>query len=88
MGNYKIIGICLLSFAIIFITAIAIKGAGRFIFKSILNMIMGIVLLIGLNWCGKYLGFTLSLNFVNAFVIGFLGIPGFGLIIALQYILK
>ncbi len=88
MGDYRIIGICLLSFAIIFITAIAIKGAGKFIFKSILNLVIGVVLLIALNWCGKYLGFELPLNFVNAILIGFLGVPGFGLIIALQCILK
>ena len=50
----------------------------RFIFKLLLNTALGFVGEIGL---------TLSLSLVNALVVGFLGIPGVLLLLAIHFFL-
>ena len=37
---------------------------------------------------GQALGVTLGVNLVNALVLGLLGVPGFGLLLMLQWVLK
>ena len=37
---------------------------------------------------GRALGLTLGVNLVNALVLGLLGVPGFGLLLLLQWVLR
>lgn len=37
---------------------------------------------------GGFIGVSLGVNWVNALVLGLLGIPGFGLLLMLQWVLK
>ena len=48
----------------------------RFIFKLLINTVLGFVLLWLINFFGAGLGITLELTLLNALVVGFLGIPG------------
>ena len=59
----------------------------RLVLKLLINTVMGFALLWLINFFGGELGIELSLTLVNALVVGFLGIPGVLLLLALHYFL-
>ncbi|MBQ3482538.1 MAG: pro-sigmaK processing inhibitor BofA family protein [Oscillospiraceae bacterium] len=59
----------------------------RFIFKLLINTVLGFVLLWLINFFGAGLGITLELTLLNALVVGFLGIPGVLLLLAIHFLL-
>ena len=59
----------------------------RFIFKLLINSVLGFVLLWLINFFGAGLGITLELTLLNALVVGFLGIPGVLLLLAIHFLL-
>lgn len=44
--------------------------------KLILNGAIGVILLLLVNYLGKYVGITIQINAVTALIAGFLGVPG------------
>ncbi|MCB2291859.1 pro-sigmaK processing inhibitor BofA family protein [Clostridium sp. CS001] len=44
--------------------------------KLILNGILGVLLLLLVNFAGQYIGITIQINAVTALIAGFLGVPG------------
>ena len=56
----------------------------KLIFKLLLNMISGLVLLFVFNFIGGYFDFALGINELNALVAGILGIPGVILLVLVQ----
>ena len=59
----------------------------RFIFKLLINTVLGFVLLWLINFFGGGLGISLELGVWNALVVGFLGIPGVLLLLAIHYLI-
>ena len=59
----------------------------RFIIKLIINTVLGFVLLWLVNFFGGSFGIELELTLLNALIVGFLGIPGVLLILALHFLL-
>ena len=55
----------------------------RWIFKLLLNAAFGFVLLFLVNFFGDPVGIYIGVNFVNALVAGFLGVPGVILLVLL-----
>ena len=47
----------------------------------------GLGVLWALNWAGGWLGLHLGVNLLNALVLGLLGAPGFGLLVALDWVM-
>ncbi len=37
---------------------------------------------------GQFIGVSLGVNLVNALILGVLGVPGFGLLLMLQWVLR
>ena len=58
----------------------------RWIFKLLLNAAFGFVLLFLVNFFGDPVGIYIGVNFVNALVAGFLGVPGVILLVVLQFL--
>lgn len=48
----------------------------------------GLAALALLNPLGQLLGVSLGVNWLNALVLGLLGVPGFGLLLMLQWLLQ
>jgi len=46
------------------------------IIKMVMNIIVGGLLLIVVNYIGANFGFTIPINWITAFIVGILGIPG------------
>lgn len=59
----------------------------KYLFKLIVNSIIGGVLLLIVNFLGGFIGIYVGINPVTALIAGFLGVPGVILLIVLQYIL-
>lgn len=49
---------------------------------------LGLAVLACLQQLGGLFGVTLGVNWVNALILGALGVPGFGLLLMLQWALK
>ncbi len=49
---------------------------------------VGLAVLALFSQIGSLIGVHLGVNLVNALVLGFLGLPGFGLLLMLQWILR
>ena len=54
--------------------------------KLVFNTLLGFGCLIAADIFGAYIGLTLGVNFINAIVVGILGIPGFALLILLRWL--
>ncbi len=59
----------------------------KYLWKLILNGILGGLLLVAINLIGGIFGVTLAINPITALISGFLGIPGVALLFLLQIIL-
>ncbi len=60
----------------------------RWAFKAALNTALGFVGLFLFNLIGQSFGLSLGLNLLNAAVIGVLGLPGFELLLMLQWLFR
>lgn len=56
----------------------------KFILKLFANAILGGLALIIINFIGQHFGFHIDLNFVTAFIVGVLGLPGIAVLFILQ----
>ncbi len=83
--NLILAGIFLL--IVIYIGAQLILKPVKLISKLVINSLIGVVLLLLVNYGGSYIGFELPINIVTILVAGFLGIPGILLLICFQLLL-
>ena len=58
----------------------------KWIFKLLLNTVLGFAGLFLVNWLGSYIGISLGINVVNAVVVGTFGIPGLILLLLLRWL--
>ena len=56
--------------------------------RLLLRSSVGLAVLALFSQVGHLLGISLGVNLVNAVVLGLLGVPGFGLLLMLQWILR
>lgn len=59
----------------------------KWVFKLIINGILGGLILAAINMFGGLLGMSIVINPVTSLITGILGIPGVALILLLQWIL-
>ncbi|MDQ2086033.1 pro-sigmaK processing inhibitor BofA family protein [Herbivorax sp. ANBcel31] len=85
-NDYNIIVAYVIGIIILFLLgkffSFPMKIAAKLIFNSILG---GIIILI-INFVGKFLNFSIALNPFTAFIVGTLGVPGVLLIVILKYV--
>lgn len=49
---------------------------------------VGLAMLALFSQVGQFIGVSLGVNLVNALILGVLGVPGFGLLLMLQWVLR
>jgi inhibitor of the pro-sigma K processing machinery len=64
-----------------------LKAPIKLLFKLILNTAVGFLALLALNYAGALFGVRLAVSWVNAVLLGVLGIPGAALVFLLQWAL-
>lgn len=73
---------------ILFLLLKVLSTPFRIIWKFFLNVLTGVVCLLVFNFFGDFFGFTIAVNIITAFVVGFFGLPGVVLLVVLKFILK
>lgn len=71
---------------ILFILLRLFSAPMRVIFKLALNTGLGFVGLIVFNAVGSLINLSLGINWINALVVGVLGVPGLGLLMLLNWL--
>ena len=56
--------------------------------RLVLRSSVGLAVLALFSQIGRLAGISLGVNLVNALVLGLLGVPGFGLLLMLQWVLR
>ena len=56
----------------------------RFMWRLLAGGVMGALMLMGVNLIGALVGFSVAVNPFTAMAVGFLGLPGAVLVVALQ----
>ncbi len=85
MENYGLIGIAVLAvLAVLFI--MLLKAPIKLALKLLVNAVVGFAILIVFNFLGGFIGVNVAINWLNAIVVGILGLPGLALILVLQWL--
>lgn len=56
----------------------------RFLLQAGYRLALGGAAIWALNWVGAFFGFHLGLNLITALAVGYLGVPGVIMLVALQ----
>lgn len=84
--SQKIIAACLAAFFLIALLRI-FRTPLRIVFRLLTNTLLGFLALWLVNCSAAITGIALGLNLFNAMVIGILGLPGFFLLLLMQWVL-
>lgn len=84
--NLVLAGLFLL--VVIYIGAQVMMKPVKLLWKVAINSVIGLILLLLVNYAASYFGFVLPINIITILVAGFLGIPGILLLICFQLLLK
>ena len=84
--NQKVIAALLAGFFLIALLRV-VQAPLRVAVKLLANTLLGFLALWAVNLTAGITGLTLGLNLWNALVIGILGLPGFGLLLLVQWVL-
>lgn len=83
MDYLVFIGAAVAVFIILKIFAWPIKK----IVKMLINIAVGGLLLVLVNYVGAYFGFAIAINWISALIVGVLGIPGLIILVILHFII-
>jgi len=73
---------------IIYIVAQVFIKPVKLLWKLAINSVVGLVLLLLVNYLGAFFEFSLPVNIISVLIAGFLGIPGVLLLICLQLLMQ
>lgn len=59
----------------------------KFVWRLLAGGVMGALALLVINLLGGLVGFSVEINPFTAMAVGFLGLPGAGLVVALQFLM-
>ena len=62
-------------------------GAPAVLWRLLAGGVLGALVLVVINFFGGMVGFSIALNPFTAMAVGFLGLPGVGLLVALNLLL-
>ena len=88
MNTFNLVMAGLFLLIVIYIGAKVIMKPIKLLWKVAINSVIGLVLLLLVNYAAAQFGFVLPVNIITILVAGFLGIPGILLLICFQLLLK
>jgi len=65
-----------------------LRKPAALLLRLALRSSVGLAVLALFAQVGRFIGVSLGVNLVNALVLGMLGVPGFGLLLMLQWMLR
>jgi len=73
--------------ALVCLTGYLLLVPMKFLWRLVAGGVLGALMLLVVNLAGRLLGFAVSINPFTAMAVGFLGLPGAVLVVALQLLL-
>ncbi len=74
-------------FVLYFISRLFLKPL-KVVFYGLLHLVAGGAVIFLYNLLGPLWGVTIGFNVISALIVGLMGLPGLGMLIALQYVLS
>ena len=65
---------------------ILLRSSLKLVFKLLINAAVGFLILFAFNFIGRFVGLTITVNWITAVVAGLLGLPGIALLLVLQWL--
>jgi inhibitor of the pro-sigma K processing machinery len=69
-------GYFLLAIIFLFLLVKVFTWPMKILFKLLANAVLGVILLLIVNFIGGYLNFSIGINWMTALIAGFFGVPG------------
>lgn len=86
MAGLQTTGVVIIIVILALIIFIIFKKPIKIIFKLLLNTVMGFLALFAINYLGAFIGLSVAVNWLNAVIVGVLGIPGAALILLMKWL--
>jgi inhibitor of the pro-sigma K processing machinery len=86
MAGLQTTGVIIIIAILVLVVFIILKKPIKIVLKLLLNTVIGFIALFALNWLGSFVGITMPINWLNAVLVGVLGVPGVALILLLQWL--
>lgn len=86
MAGLQTTGIVIIIAILALVVFTILRKPIKIIFKLILNTVIGFLALFVLNYLGSFVGISIAVNWINAVIVGVLGVPGVALILLLKWI--
>lgn len=77
---------CLFALVVLYVVLRTVYTPLRFVLRVAWRGVVGALILWGINLAGSLLAFALPINVFTALTIGYLGVPGFFLLLALRHL--
>ena len=84
--NYSVILAYAVGIMLLFILGRVLLVPLKFVLRLVYNALLGALCIIAVNLIGGLAGFHIAFNVFTSFIVGFLGIPGFILLVVLKLI--
>ncbi|MBR6521512.1 MAG: pro-sigmaK processing inhibitor BofA family protein [Oscillospiraceae bacterium] len=79
-------GAAVIGIILLIVTVRIFASPIKLVLKLGINTLLGFVSLIAADIFGAYIGLGIGVNFINAAVIGILGLPGFALLFLIKWL--
>ena len=86
MSGLQTTGVIIVVAILVLVVFIILKKPIKIILKLVLNTVVGFIALFALNWLGAFVGITVAINWINAVIVGVLGVPGVALILLINWL--
>jgi len=87
MEIVNVIIAALFMLVILYIIAQVFMKPIKLLWKLLINSVIGLILLLVVNFIGAYFSFLIPINLITIIIAGFLGIPGLLLLICFQMLI-
>lgn len=86
MAGLQTAGIVIIVIILALVVFTILRKPLKIILKLALNTLIGFLALFALNYLGGFIGVTIAINWINAVIVGVLGVPGVALILLLRWL--
>ncbi len=86
MAGLQTTAIIVIIAILVLLVFVILKKPIRVILKLLLNTVIGFVALFAINYLGAFIGISVAVNWINAVIVGVLGVPGVALILLIKWL--
>jgi inhibitor of the pro-sigma K processing machinery len=86
MGGLQTTAVIILIALLALLALIVFRKPTKFILRLLLSTVLGFIALFVINFLGSLIGISIAVNWINAAVVGILGLPGIALLLLIEWL--